>query len=138
MLLSKLSNKNAHMSTSSIRMISFFNVQCELFTSCNLSNILSLVSPQGSGGGGGQPNVDRYGQGGREVQKFPNLCRHPLCMTPTTTQKKMLVVQQKQNKNVLFYVLTNLKTCNSINPWFVAFLRLPLSIQKYLIAYYTI
>ena len=46
------------------------------------------MSPQGSGGGGGQPNVDRYGQGGREVQKFPNLCRHPLCMTPTTTQKK--------------------------------------------------
>ena len=93
MLLSKLSNKNAHMSTSSIRMISFFNVQCELFTSCNLSNNLSLVSPQGSGGGGGQPNVDRYGQGGQEVQKFPNLCRHPLCMTPMTAQKKMLVVQ---------------------------------------------
>ena len=34
----------------------------------------------GVGGGGGQPNVDRPGQG-EGVQKFPNLCGHPLWMT---------------------------------------------------------
>ena len=44
MLLSKLSNRNTHVCTSSIRMISFFTFQCELFTSCNVSNNASLVS----------------------------------------------------------------------------------------------
>ena len=44
------------------RMISFFTLQCELFTSCNVSNNASLVSAR-TGGGGGQPNVDRPGQG---------------------------------------------------------------------------
>ena len=60
------------------------------------------------------------------------------CRKTRTTRKKMLVVHQKQSKNVLLHVLTNLKTCNSVNPRFVAFLRLPLRIQKYLLAYYTI
>ena len=45
---------------------------------------------------------------------------------------------ETKQKYIISHVLTNLKTCNSINPRFVAFLRLPLSIQKYLIAYYTI
>ena len=51
MLLSKLSNRNTHVCTSSIRMISFFTLQCELFTSCNVSNNGSLVSAQTLGGG---------------------------------------------------------------------------------------
>ena len=62
MLLSKLSNKNAHVCTFSMRMISFFTLQCELFTRCNASNNASLVSAR-TGGGGGQPKVDRPGQG---------------------------------------------------------------------------
>ena len=54
-------------------MISFFTLQCELFTSCNVSNNASLVSARtGEGGGGGQPNVDRPGQweGVKKIPKF--------------------------------------------------------------------
>ena len=60
--------------------------------------------------------------------------------TKKTRKKKCLYCSTSETKQkcIITYVLTNLKTCNSINPWFVAFLRLPLSIQKYLIAYYTI
>ena len=36
----------------------------------------------GGGGGGRQPNVDRPGQREGESQKFPNLCGHPLWVTP--------------------------------------------------------
>ena len=67
------------------KMISFFTLQCELFTSCNVLNNASLVSAwteveggegeggrglvdemwtgldRAGGGGGGQPNVDRSG-----------------------------------------------------------------------------
>ena len=56
-----------HVCTSSIRMISFFTLQCQLFTSCNVSNNASLVCARTGGGGGeggGQPNVDRPGRGG--------------------------------------------------------------------------
>ena len=53
MLLSKLSNRKTHVCTSSIRMISFFTLQCELFTSCNVSNNASLV-PAWIGGVGGE------------------------------------------------------------------------------------
>ena len=45
--------------------------------------------------------------------------------------------ETKQNC-IITHVLTNLKTWNSKNAQFFEFLRLPLSIQKYLIAYYTI
>ena len=43
-------------------------IQFELFTSCNVSNNASLVSARTrgmrvGGGGGGQPNVNRPGQG---------------------------------------------------------------------------
>ena len=41
---------------------SFFTFQCELFTSCNVSNNASLVSER-TGGGGGQTKVDSPGQG---------------------------------------------------------------------------
>ena len=61
------------------RMMSFFSLMCELFTSCNVSDNASLVSART---GGGEPNVDRPGQGEWGSQKFPNLCGHPLCMTP--------------------------------------------------------
>ena len=50
------------MCTTSMRMISFFTLHCELFTSCNVSNNTSLVSAWIGGWGGGQPNVDRPGQ----------------------------------------------------------------------------
>ena len=74
MLVSKLSNRSTHVCTSSIRMISFFTLQCELFTSCNVSNNASLVSTRAGGGDrrDGQPNVDRPGQGGGGSQKCPN------------------------------------------------------------------
>ena len=62
------------------RMISFFTLQCELFTSCNVSNNASLVSAR-TGGGGEQPNLDRPGQGEGGSQKFPNLCGNPFWMT---------------------------------------------------------
>ena len=44
----------------------FFTLQCELFTSCNVSSNASLVSARTGGGVvGGQPNVYRPGQGER-------------------------------------------------------------------------
>ena len=65
-------------------MISFFTLQCELFTSCNVSNNASLVSARtGEGGGGGVVNQMWTGlDSGRGSRKFPNLCGHPLWMTP--------------------------------------------------------
>ena len=65
----------------------FFTLQCELFTTCNISNNASLVSARTGGGsergrGGGQPNLDRHGQGRWGSQKFPNLFRNPLWMNP--------------------------------------------------------
>ena len=61
-----------HMCTSSIRMISFCTRQCELSTSCNISNNASLVSVW-TGGGVGQPNVDRPGQR-RRPPKNSQIC----------------------------------------------------------------
>ena len=58
----------------------FLTLQCELFTSCNVSNNASLVSPW-AGRRGGQPNVGRPAQRERGSQKFPNLCWHPLWVT---------------------------------------------------------
>ena len=54
------------MCTSISELSVFFTLQCELFTSCNVSNNASLVSTRAGGGGrggGGQTNVDRPGQG---------------------------------------------------------------------------
>ena len=49
----------------------FFILQCELFTSCNVSNNASIMSARTEGGA-------RGGGGGG-----PNLCGHPLWMTPS-------------------------------------------------------
>ena len=74
MLLSKLSNRKTHVCTSSIRMISFFTLQCELFTSCNVSNNASLVSAWA--GGQGVDNQMWTGLGrGRGVPKIPKFVR---------------------------------------------------------------
>ena len=52
----------------------FFTLQCELFTSWNVSNNDSLVSARTGGGeGGGQPNVERPGQG-EGGPKNPQIC----------------------------------------------------------------
>ena len=62
MLLLKLSNKNTCVYIQYENDQFFFTLQCELFTSCNVSNNANLVSAR-TGGGGGQPKVDRLGQG---------------------------------------------------------------------------
>ena len=72
MLFSKLSNRNTHVCASSIRMIRFFYPQCELFTSCSVSNNVSLVFVRTRGGvvvnhcgqtwrgGGGVPKIPKF------------------------------------------------------------------------------
>ena len=59
-------------------------IQCELFTSCNVSDNANLVSARTRGGGwGGVVNQMWTGlDTGRGSQKFSNLCGHPLWMTP--------------------------------------------------------
>ena len=80
--------------------ISFFTLQCELFTSCKVSNNASLVSARSGGGsmeggrGGAQPNVNRPGQGEWGSQKLPNLCGHPLWMTPINGLFKRYISKQ--------------------------------------------
>ena len=91
MLLSKLSNRNTHMCTSSIRMISFFNVQCELFTSCNVSNNASLLCAQGEGGGVVNQmwtDLDRGGQGAGGVPKIPKFVQISFMDDPYDNSKK--------------------------------------------------
>ena len=69
MLLSKLSNRNTHVCTSSIRMISFFNPSCELFTSCNVSSNTSLV-PAWTGEWGVVNQMFHRGRGIPKIPKF--------------------------------------------------------------------
>ena len=90
MLLSKLSNRNTHVCTSSIRMISFFTLQCELFTSWNVSNNASLVSARTGEGGWSTKCGQAWARGGAS-QKSPNLSGHPLWMTPNCI---ILIVSQ--------------------------------------------
>ena len=63
------------------RMISFFTLQYELFTSCNVSNNASLVSAR-TGGRWWSTKCGQAWTGGGASQKFPNLCGYPLWMTP--------------------------------------------------------
>ena len=73
-LLSNLSNRNTHLCTFSIRMISFFTLQCEFFTSCNVSNNASLASARTREGG----VVNQMWTGlnrGRGVPKNPKFLR---------------------------------------------------------------
>ena len=81
MLLSRLSNRNTRV------YIQYQNDQLFLPFSVNYSQvamfqIMPALCPHGQGEGGGQPNVDRPGQGGGGSQKFPNLCGHSLWMNP--------------------------------------------------------
>ena len=57
-----------------------FSVNCSQVA---MFQIMPVLCPHGQeeGGRGGQPNVDRPGQGEERSQKFPNLCGHPLWMT---------------------------------------------------------
>ena len=64
--------------------------------------------------------------------------RNIFCRKTKTARKKCACTSETKKTCIITHILTNLKTCNSINPRFVEFLRLPLSIQKYLTAYYTI
>ena len=75
MLLSNLSNRNTRVCISSIRMISFFfTLQCELFTSCNVTNNLTVLclhrqgeGGRGEGGGGWLTKREQV----EEVPKIP-------------------------------------------------------------------
>ena len=71
----------------------FFTLQCDLFTSCNASNNASLVSAR-TGGGGVVNQMWTSLNRGRGTQKFPNLCGHPLWMTPyqDKLQKGVIIV----------------------------------------------
>ena len=52
------------------RMISFFTLQCELFTSCNVSNNASLVSAQTGVGGRGWSTKCGQREGVPRIPKF--------------------------------------------------------------------
>ena len=56
-----------------------FSVNCSQVA---MFQIMPALCPHGQREGGGQPNIGRPGQGDGGSQKFPNLCRHPLWMTP--------------------------------------------------------
>ena len=79
----------------------FFTLQCELFAQVAMFQIMPALCPhsqgegQGGGGGGGaQPNVERPGQGEWGFQKLPNLCGHPLWMTPINALFKRYISKQ--------------------------------------------
>ena len=68
------------------KMISFFTLKYELFTSCNVSNNASLVSAGTREGFGVMVNQKAWTAGGGGdwwFQKFPDLCGYPLWMTPS-------------------------------------------------------
>ena len=85
------------------RMISFFTLQCELFTSCNVSNNASLVSAW-TGGGGSQSNVDRPRQGEEGVPKIPKFVRTSFTDDPYL-QKQLLVgvFQSRFSENLTIF-----------------------------------
>ena len=82
MLLTKVCNRNTHVCTSSIRMVSFFlpfSLNCSQVA---MFQIMPALCLHGQGEGrGDQTNVDTSGQG-EGVRKALNLCRYPLWMTP--------------------------------------------------------
>ena len=75
-------------------------------------------------------------------EKVPKLCKVVVyfevtssrniffCRKTKTTRKKKYACSTSETKQncIITHVLTNPKTCNSINPRFIAFLKLPLSI----------
>ena len=74
------------------RMISFFTLQCELFTSCNVSNNASLVEGKG---GDGQPNVERPGQG-EGVPKIPIFVRTSFMDDPIYRYRTLMIKCRSQ------------------------------------------
>ena len=82
MLLSKLSNRNTCVHPVSEGSVFLpFSVNCSQVAMFRIMSALCLTD---MGREGGQPNVDRPGQGkegGIGSQKSPNLCDHPLWMT---------------------------------------------------------
>ena len=88
MLLSKLSNRKTHVCTSRIRMIRFFLpfiVNCSQVAMFQIMLALCLYGQRERGWstkcGQAWTGVGRGGGKGG-FQKFPNLCRHSLWMTP--------------------------------------------------------
>ena len=94
----------------------FFTLQCELFTSCNVSNNASLVSAWTGveGEGGGQPNKDRPWQGEGSPKKCPNLWGHPLSMTP-----KFFIKKRLQRKYFPVDIAKFLRTAFVIEHWWL-------------------
>ena len=126
MLLPKFSNRNTHVRTSSIRMISFFTLQCELFTSCNVWNNTSLVSARTGVGGCSQPNMDRPGEG-RGRFKNSQICTDILYGWPLRGKKRYWLVCAKHLPVVLplffspvslLFILTVNKICFILNSSF--------------------
>ena len=73
-----------HVCTSSIRMIRFFlpfSVNC---SQVGMFQILPALCPHGQGERGWSTKYGQAWKGEGGSQKFPNLCGHPLWMTPTS------------------------------------------------------
>ena len=93
MLLSKLSNRNTHVCTSSI------SVNCSQVA---IFQIMPALCPHGQGEGGWSTKCGQAWTGREGSQKFPNLCRHPLWMTPFSFPLHFL---QTANINMSFQSL---------------------------------
>ena len=102
MLLSKVSNRNTRVYIQyQNQFFLTFSVNCSQVV---MFQIMPALCPHKQGGCG-QPNVGKPRQGEGGSQKFPNLCGHPLWMTPYVTRKyyyeKILEILLKQVGNSL-------------------------------------
>ena len=94
------------------RMISFFTLQCELFTSCNVSNNASVCTNRGRGRRRGSSKCGQVWTGGRGSQKVPNLCRHPLWMTPNVHACCIWLIFPFHHNLFLFFMFPYLSLFN--------------------------
>ena len=88
MLLLKLPNRNTHVCTSSIRMISFFlpfSVNCSQVA---MFQVMLALCLHGQGEGVWSTKCGQAWTVGGKSSKPPNLCGHPLCMTPCQDDKR--------------------------------------------------